>query len=141
MRASIRSSANLHLGYPSVDELARNAQPRRYRRQGVRSEPARLDDLYPVDANVAAGVVRGEPDHQRMREGPRLASEIPDASHLDADLLAHLARERIFERLADLDEPGQRAEPAVGRARVMRQKGFVSAADEHDDGRRDSRVG
>ena len=50
-----------------------------------------------------------EPDHQAVRERPRLAAVVADVADLDADLLAHLADDGLLERLARLDEPGEAA--------------------------------
>ena len=50
-----------------------------------------------------------ERDHQRMRERPRLAGEVAAAADAHADFLRDFAREALLERLAGLDEAGERA--------------------------------
>ncbi len=75
----------------------------------VGAVPAGVLDLAGLGFELAAGVVRRKADHERAREGPRLAAEVPEVLHLDPDLLAHLAVDGLFYGLARLDEPGEHA--------------------------------
>src|SRR5690606_22362159 len=98
------------LGQPRVDQAASDADARREERQRVGREERRLRDLDAVDPDLAARVLGGEADHERVREGPGLAAEVAHVRDLDADLFADLARDGLFERLAGLHEARQRAE-------------------------------
>src|SRR5690606_37839041 len=62
-----------------------------------------------VDPDLAPGVLRGEGDHQRVREGPGLAPEIVDPPYLDPDLLHHLSSDGLLQRFAGLDESREHA--------------------------------
>src|SRR2546421_8904003 len=88
------------LPHPGVDEAARDAEGGRHGRQLVAGEPAGLRQLAAVDDDLAAGVLGGEADHQRVGEGPGLAAEVAHVVDLDARLLADLARHRFLQRLA-----------------------------------------
>ncbi len=99
--------------------------------------PVGVRDLGLVDHDVAAGPPRGEPEHQRVRERPRLARDVPNVGQLDADLFAHLAMHRLLERLPRLDEPGEAAvhrhrEQASASEEGLGAVGAI-ALDEHDD--------
>ena len=77
-----------------------------------------------------------EADHQRRRERPGLAGDVAHVGHPDADLLAHLAGHRPLERLARLDEAGQRGEPPLAPGLAAAEQAPVTAVvDEHDHGR------
>src|SRR3954470_8726754 len=71
-------------------------------------EPAHVLELLVLRRRLAARPVRVEAEHQRAREGPGLRARVAHAAHLDARFLEHLARHRLLERLAGLDEAGQR---------------------------------
>src|SRR4029079_1939612 len=79
-----------------------------------------------------------------MRKRPRLAREVADVRHAYADLLAHLAREALLERLAGLDETGERAVHAARKVRAAPEEELVlpliSPMNERHDGRREARV-
>ena len=53
--------------------------------------------------------VGGEPDHQAVRERPRLAAPVAHVADFDADLLADLTHDRTLQRLAGLHESGEAA--------------------------------
>src|SRR5215211_6382953 len=77
--------------------------------------PAGVFDLTGFRSQVATLVICGKGDHERVRERPRLAPEVPDVRYLDPDLLAHLADDGLFYRLAWLDEASEHAvEPPAG---------------------------
>jgi len=44
-----------------------------------------------------------------MRKRPRLAGEVTHIRDFDANFFAYLAHQRLLQRLARLDESGQRA--------------------------------
>jgi hypothetical protein len=57
-------------------------------------------------------------DHQRGREGPGLAHHIADRMDRDAGFLLQFARDRFLDRLARLDEAGERG-IAAGRPAML----------------------
>ena len=69
-----------------------------------------------------------KPSMSERRERPRLRGDVARVGDLDAGLLAHLARDRLLERLARLDEARERrvaARPATsagGRAARGRRR-------------------
>src|SRR5688572_8623994 len=76
-----------------------------------------------------------------MRERPRLAAEVADVQHFDADFLARLARDRVFQSFAGLYESGQRGIPAFRPARLAsKQHAALAVGDEHHDRWRYRRV-
>src|SRR5690606_7212828 len=85
--------------------------------------PPRVLDL-PLGGSESGAPVRtrGEPQHDRTRERPRLAAEIPDVADLDTDLLADLAFHATLQRLPGLDEPREHRVPAGGPHRLPRQQ-------------------
>ena len=64
-------------------------------------------------------------DHQRRREGPRLAGDIADVADPDAGFLVELARDGRLERFADLDEAGERR---IAARRIVRLAAEEQAA-------------
>src|SRR5690349_15700684 len=102
---------------PLVDQLPGDGQRRRQvevglaardRRQLLAREPAHVVELVVTGGCLAAGVGRVEAEHQRHGERPRLRGAVEDVADLHARLLQHLALHRLLERLARLDEAGQR---------------------------------
>ena len=74
----------------------------------VAGEPSRLGDLSVVERKLLIRIANGmEADHQRARERPWLAAQIPHIPDGQADFFANLPGDTDFERLAGLDEPGQ----------------------------------
>ena len=91
-----------------------------------------------VVVSALSGVT--EAHHQRVRERPRLAAEVPDVRHVDPDLLAHLARDALLERLAGVDEAREHAVHDLRRpAPAAGEQDLVSPRDPDDDRRRDAR--
>src|SRR5205809_374160 len=80
-----------------------------------------------------------------MRERPRLAREVADVVYAHTDFLVHLACEALLERLAGLDEAGERAVHAGREVRAAREEQLVSALispmDKRHDRRRHPRIG
>src|SRR5688500_15476637 len=76
-----------------------------------------------------------------MRERPRLAGEVTAVANLHADFLGDFAREALLERLAGLDEAGERAEHARRKVRAARQQKLFSPMNERHHGGRHARVG
>src|SRR5258708_18853166 len=95
-------------------------------------EPRGFDDLVRLRADLAAGVLRREANHQRVGERPRLAAKVANVAQLEGDFLANLARDGLFERFAWLDEAGQHAEEAVSKGSIARQQELVAPLNEHD---------
>src|SRR5690606_867744 len=91
--------------------------------------------------DLAARPVAHEGDHQRMRERPRLAGEVADVAYSHADLLGHLALQALLERLAGLDEAGERAVHPGREVRAAREEELALPLDERHDGGRHSRIG
>src|SRR6185436_600222 len=101
--------------------------------------PVRLGDLRRVDAQLAARVLGGETDHQRVGERPRLAAEVAHLAELDAHLLADLAAHRLLERLAGLHESRERAVEPGRQVVAAAEQHAVAAPHQNDDRRRDAR--
>jgi branched-chain amino acid aminotransferase len=99
----------------------------------------RLGDLRRVDADLAAGVFGGEADHQRVGERPRLAADVAHVGDLDPHLLTDLAADRLLERLARLDEAGERAEEPRRQVVAAPEEHPVAPPHEDDHRRRDAR--
>src|SRR5688572_33038579 len=76
-----------------------------------------------------------------MRERPRLAGEVAALADAHADLLGDFARHALLERLAGLDEAGERAEHAGRKVRAARQQQLISPMNERHDRRCHARVG
>src|SRR4029077_19701321 len=112
---------------PIVDQLAGDRQTARKLGQVLAREPARVDQLGLLDAQVAADPARGEADHQRVRERPGLAREVRDLIDLDADLFLELAGDALLERLAGLDEAGEHAVETSREALRAREQDLVAA--------------
>src|SRR5207248_5823593 len=85
-------------------------------------EPLCVLDFAGLRRDLAIAPLGNEGDHQRMRERPRLAREVADVRDAHADLLLHLAREALLERLTRLDEAGERAVHAGRKVRAAPEK-------------------
>src|SRR4028119_2270633 len=107
--------------------------------EGVGTVPACVLDLAGLGRELAAGVVRGEADHERVREGPRLAAEVAEVLDLDPDLLAHLAVDRLFYGLTRLDEAGEHAAQPLREAGRAREQDLIPPPHADDHGRADPR--
>ena len=121
-----------------VDQGAGDREARRQAGQAVDPEPAGVLDLRLLRADLSRVPVGHEADHQRVRERPGLAAEVADVPHLDPHLLAHLAGDRLLQRLARLDETGERAVDAGGEVGGAGEQELLPALDAHDHGRRDA---
>src|SRR6185437_2419541 len=73
----------------------------------VALEPARVLQLVAVDGDRRAARLGGEAQHDRGGERPGLRGMIAHLADNDAGLLVNLARHRILEAFAGLDEAGQ----------------------------------
>src|SRR5690348_5476488 len=73
-------------------------------------EPARIFQFAVIDLDARAARAGMEAEHQRGREGPGLGGVIDDLVERDLGLFIDLARHRLFEALARLDETGKRRE-------------------------------
>src|SRR5215203_68997 len=97
--------------------------------------PASVFDLTGFRSQVATHVICGKADHERVRERPGLAPEVPDIRDLDPDLLLYLADDGLFYRLAWLDEARQHAVEFLRKSWRVCQQYPIPSLDE-DDGRR-----
>src|SRR5882672_2001034 len=104
-------------------------------------EPFCFLDFRFLRSHLAALPVADERDHQRVRERPRLAREVADVAYSQADFLVHLAREALLERLARLDEAGERAVHPGWKVRAPRQEELFLPLDQGHDRRRHPWVG
>src|SRR5262245_35418332 len=71
-------------------------------------EPATVLELGTVEADILVERLAETADHQRIGERPGLAGVVSDAADADACLLESLAPHGPFDRLAGLDEAGER---------------------------------
>src|SRR5258706_11858621 len=129
---------------PVFDETVRYGLPWRHEfavrgRQGCAREPARVLQYLIAQAHLGGDRVRGEPEHQRSRERPRLGRVIFDPVDFDAGFLEYLARHRVFERFSRLDEAGDGGVAPDRPGGLPSQEGALRIADQHDDGRIDPR--
>src|SRR5919112_621865 len=81
-----------------------------------------------------------EVEHQRVRDRPRLAPEVPDVFHLDPDLLAYLPLYGLLDGLAGLDEARERAVHPGREAWPAGQEHPLLVLDQHDRRRVQARV-
>src|SRR5438874_7643969 len=128
-----------------VDQSSSDRDSARKFRQLQYIEPLRVLDFARLWRDLARAPLGDERDHQRMRERPRLAREVADAADAHADFLLHLAREALLERLARLDEAGERAVHAGRKVRAARQQqlvlALISPMNERHHGGREARIG
>ena len=105
-------------------------------------EPARFLELVVVRVRLAGRVVGLEADHQ-LRRGTATAGTLGSGRRRRATprLLRHLARDRRLQRLAGLDEPGQRRVAAGRPVGLATHQRTVPVDDEHDHDRIRPRVG
>ncbi len=105
-------------------------------RRGRTSAASRISAPSGVSVLVRLGVdLRGEAEHERGRERPRLAAEVDGVGDAHARLLEDLADHGGLERLARLDESGEQREPVALPERVRaEQDAVVGIRDPHDDG-------
>src|SRR3954469_21565058 len=90
-------------------------------------EPLCVLDFARLRRDLAIAPLGNERDHQRMRKRPRLAREGANVRDAHADFLLHLAREALLERLARLDEAGERAVHAGRKVRAAPEQQLVLA--------------
>src|SRR5688572_19018285 len=76
-----------------------------------------------------------------MRERPRLAGEVARVAYLHADFLGDFARQALLERLAGLDEAGERAEHPGREMRAARQEDLFFLPYERHHCRRQAGIG
>src|SRR5690606_40294392 len=97
-----------------ADQLPRQGEFPRNIRQVVVVEPARFGNFNVVDANVPAGVVGKEADHQLAGEGPGLTGVVVELPHPQAYLLHHLPAQGLLGGLPRLDKAGKCTEKGPG---------------------------
>ena len=83
----------------------------------------------PSARSSPAAVARRESQHQRVRERPRLAPEVAHVLDFDAGLFEHLAKDRLLEALAGLDEARQHAVDAAAENAPSARAGSASPLD------------
>src|SRR5215204_2956493 len=127
------------LTYEVVYHCAGDAYLGRQLREVVCGVPAGVFDLTGFRSQVATRIICGKADHERVRERPRLAPEVPDVRDLDADLLAHLADDGLFYRLAWLDEAREHAVESLRKSWRVCQQYPIPSLDEDDGCRAEAR--
>src|SRR5215813_5408192 len=96
-RASAHRYAGPHSGYCRVDQPACDADLIGQQREVVQAEPGRGLDLARIWRDVAGHPVAVECDHERVREGPRLAREVTQVGNLHTDFLFHFPHQALLE--------------------------------------------
>src|SRR5215207_9509814 len=109
-------------------------------RELVRPVPSCVLDLSGFGYQFAARVIRGKADHERVREGPRLATEVPDVPDLDPDFFAHLAADGLLYGFAGLDEAGEYTVKPGRKPWRAGQQDLLPVPDEYDGSRTEARV-
>ena len=97
-------------------------RPRRAR------EPAAVLELVRVGADVVAERLAEAADHQRIGKRPGLAGMVDDAAEPDAGFLEGLAPHRVLDRLARLDEAGERRIHAGQEMRAAPEQAVLAAS-------------
>ena len=117
---------------PRADRWAcrrrRNAAAPRRRdlRQRIQGVPVGVLDLVGLLDDLAAHPLGRVGHHQAVRERPALAAVVAQVLHLHAHFFGHLAVQALLQRLAGLDEAGQRAVDARHVVRRAREQHFIS---------------
>ncbi len=94
---------------PAVDQPPSDRDGGRDERQLGPAEPTSVEDLRLVHGDVTARPRGAEADHERMREGPRLAADVAKPADAHPDLFADLSVHGLLERLAGLNEAREAA--------------------------------
>ena len=102
-------------------------------------EPAAVLQLRRVALDLGRQRLGVAADHQRGGERPGLARMIGDAADRDAGLLLHLAPHRLLDRLARLQEAGERRIHAGREARLPAEQAALAVDRQHDHHRIDAR--
>src|SRR5919112_3784229 len=123
------------LSYEVVYHGAGDAYPGRQSRQVICSVPAGVFDLAGLWVQISTHVICRKADHERVRERPRLAPEVPDVRDLDTYLLAHLADDGLLYGLPRLDETREHAVESFRESGRVRQQYPIPSPYE-DNGRR-----
>src|SRR5207302_8126193 len=97
-------------------------------------EPARILELAGIDGDLGRLGPRREAEHDRGGEGPGLRGVVANLADADAGLLTYLARHRILETLARLDEAGQGRVLALGPGTLAAEQSALAIGHQHDDG-------
>src|SRR5438270_3622038 len=103
------------VGEPVADQPARDRIAPRHpetvvvdmAHQPIALEPAGVRQLGVIDRDLARCRLGVEAEHDVGRERPGLRGMVVHRADLDRGLLAHLARDRVFEALARLDKTGE----------------------------------
>src|SRR3954468_21420822 len=103
-------------------------------------EPVSRLDFCFLQTDLAAHPIANERNHQRVRKRPRLTREVANVVYSHADFFADFALDTLLERLAGLDEAGERAVHARGKVRAAPEEKLILPAHEHHHRRRHSRV-
>ena len=138
---------------PMFDQGARDGDGRRQQQAGpvvvavpdqrrvdlLEGEPARVLQLA-IDLRRVGLGDRAEAEHQRAGERPGLRTEIAAMPHAHLRLFQHLARHRLLQRLAGLDETGDHRVAPGGPGRLPPQQQALAIADGDDHGRVDAGI-
>ena len=98
----------------------------------VAGKPAAVLQLGDVGADVLVERLAEAADHQRIGERPGLAGVIDDAAEPDAGFLQRLAPHRVLDRLARLDEAGERRIHAGHEMRAAAEQAALARHRQHD---------
>ena len=116
-----------------VDDPAGDAPfGRKCRGRGLGREPAGILQFFPVNDNLATGVVGHEPGHELAREGPVLASHVPEIGDFYPGLFSNLAPGALFQRFTWVEKPGDEAVAALWPDGLAAKQEFVIPSDEDD---------
>src|SRR5208282_135719 len=95
-------------------------------------EPARVLELVAIDVELGRDGLGMEAEHDRGRKRPRLGGVVAHVRNADAGLLEHLARDRVLQALARLDEAGKGRVHAGRPDALAAQEAALAPAHQHD---------
>ena len=96
-------------------------------------EPTRVLEFDGVDFDFLRTRFRQTTDHQRRRKRPRLGSDITHAVAFDSAFLVDFPFRRLFDRLARLDESGERGIHALRESPLPTHQTALAIERQHDD--------
>src|ERR1700704_4497270 len=132
-----------HLWEDTSDQAARDAERGRdfdVTRQFIDPEPACIAELCFLDVDFARFMVGREPEHELARKWPRLAADVRDVLHLDANFLENLTLDGLLDRLARFHKSCDQAVEVGPEGAAPREQDLRSFADERDHSRRQARI-
>ena len=111
-----------------VDEGAGDAYLAGNFRHSIRREPPGIQDLIIINLDLAAGVFRSKTNHEGIRKGPGLTSEITDVFDVNARFFLYFSPHCIFQGFAWLNEASKDAIEPLLEARLIGQEGLCRPA-------------